>query len=170
MERRDFRVKKTEEQFLNNYKLHDKAELLGNDILHKFGYQTIPFGEDRRHEIVWEAGRDKPDCFIIKRNDSQKRKICMLEWKAKRSDLFRINERAYISYARLTEKMELRLIIALAVFKNENLSTFKYFLLPDSDLIQSKRKEWDGNYTVVFNPKKAGEFRDIDKKLACLFG
>ncbi len=162
MEGRDFRVIKSGEQFLRNYKLHDKSESIGCKILNNYGYATIPFGEDRRYEKVWEAGKDKPDCFIIKKEDPDKRKLCMLDWKAKRSDSYKINERAYKSYIEIIGKINLKCIIAVAVFKKEAVSSFKYFLLPDEDLIQKRKREWDGNYTVIFDPERARDFRKID--------
>jgi hypothetical protein len=165
LKRKDFRVIKTEEQFLRNYKLHDKAEFIGNKILNYYGFDTVPFGEDRRHEEVWEAGEDRPDCFVIKKNDGAKKNLCMLDWKAKRSAVYRINERAYRSYNNLIEKLKLKLIIAIAVFQKETILSFKYFVLPDRELIRKRKKEWDGNYSVVFNSDKALDFRSVDKLL-----
>ncbi len=162
MKRKDFEVIKTEEQFLKNYSLHDKAEKTGKRILDQLGYLTIPFGEDRRHESLWEAGQDKPDCFVIKKDDSQRKKLCLLDWKGKRSTIYRINERAYNSYLKISEQISLKLIIAMAVFSKEKLEAFKYFILPDKKLVQKRKKEWDGNYTVVFDKSKAFNINKIN--------
>ncbi len=155
MKRKNFEVIKTEEQFLKNYSLHDKAEKTGKIILDQLGYLTIPFGEDRRYESLWEAGQDKPDCFVISKNDPQRRRLCLLDWKGKRSTIYRINERAYNSYLKISGQINLKLIIAIAVFTKEKMESFKYFLLPDKNLVQKRKKEWDGNYTVVFDKSKA---------------
>lgn len=92
----------------------------------------------------------------------------MLDWKAKRSAVYRINERAYHSYIKINDKLKLIIVIAVAVFEKGAIRDFKYFVLPDSELIQKRKKEWDGNYSVVFNPGKARDFRQVDKLLNVL--
>ncbi len=94
MKKLGFAVIKNKETFLENSELSDRAAKIGDAILRENGLEPIPFGEDRRNERVWEAGRDKPDRKILKKGEE----IALLDWKGKTKDYWMINERAYNSY------------------------------------------------------------------------
>jgi hypothetical protein len=79
MKSRDFPLK-TKSFFLPNHSLSDRSAHRDDEMLRSNGLETVPFGEGRRFEKVWETGRGKPDCII--RRDG--REIALLDWKGKR--------------------------------------------------------------------------------------
>ena len=162
------KVIKSEKQFLRNYKLHDLAEIEGKKILSKLGYKTEGYGEDRRYEDVWEAGEDKPDCKIIFNNHE----ICLLDWKGKKSDWVGINERAYKSYIKISEKINKKVVIAIAKFdkQSKHLVSFKYFVLPNKSLVTHVKQAWDGNNFACFDRNQAKDFEDINLFFKTLIG
>jgi len=87
----DFNSVKTKSKFLENYRLSDKAARMGDELLKANGLEPVPFGEDRRNERVWEAGKDKPDRKVL----SGGRAVALVDWKGKSKDYWMINERAY---------------------------------------------------------------------------
>lgn len=168
MESRDFTVIKTEQQFQRNYSLHDIAEKAGTEILKSKGYSTIPFGEDRRNEYVWENGKDKPDCFIM-HSQIEDKKICLLDWKGKATSGYIINERAYNSYLKICAEMSLPLIIAMAKIDetSNKILSFVYFVLPNPKILVITKTDtaWDENKTVKFDYKYRVEFECIGSYL-----
>src|SRR6266568_6888370 len=72
---------KSKRRFLENYELSDRAAQMGDDMLRKSGFDSVPFGEDRRNERVWEMGKDKPDRRILKNG----REIALVDWKDRKS-------------------------------------------------------------------------------------
>jgi hypothetical protein len=158
---------KTDRDFQRNYSLHDRAEKEGIKILTSFDrYNLEEFGEDRRHEDVWEAGEDKPDIKIASNGNL----LCYLDWKGKYSDWVCINERAYKSYTSIAKKLNKPIVIAMARFKkpSNDLISFKYYILPDDNLITRKTKSWDGNIVTHFDQKKSRDFIEINKFLDSL--
>ena len=160
MKEKDFEVIKSEKEFHRNYSLHDIAQEEGEKFIKSLGFIVKPFGEDRRHEAVWEAGEDKPDCIIVSKDNKN---ICLLDWKGKKSKGFRVNERAYNSYIKISKKLELPLIIASAfINSNKKIESFSYAIFPDDSAIVGNKQEWDGNITVNF---KESSFKDFYKIL-----
>jgi hypothetical protein len=168
MKPKDFEVKKTQNQFLRNYSLHDNAQRIGEEILSRMGYTTIPFGEDRRHESVWEAGEDKPDCCVTLLNDKSNI-LCLLDWKGKKSDGYRINERAYNSYINISKEINKKVLLAMAKFNDENkIEEFKFIIIPDESIQTFRRKEWDGNITINFESSSMRDFFKVNTFLSKL--
>ncbi len=166
MEEKNFNVIKTEEQFLSNYNLHDLAKKAGEEILKAKCYSTEIFGEDRRHENLWEAGQDKPDCFII---DKNKNRICLLDWKGKKSKGYRLNKRAFNSYLKISIQTKLQILAAMAFFDdNKNIIEFSFFNLNETGIIMKENCEWDKNITVILNPELRRDFYKIDEYLISL--
>lgn len=168
MKEKDFKVIKTEKEFQRNYNLHDLAEAAGTKILKAKGYSTRVFGEDRRYEAVWEAGEDKPDCFVVKSSNTESN-LCLLDWKGKKSDGFMINERAYNSYIKICNSIKLPLIIAMAKINNSNeITSFVYFILPNTEIVAGKKTMWDKNVVVEFKANFKKDFNEVEKYLATL--
>lgn len=168
MKEKDFKVIKSEKDFHRNYILHDLAESAGAKILIAKGYSTRPFGEDRRHENVWEAGEDKPDCFVIKSSYTGKN-LCLLDWKGKKSNGYMINERAYNSYIKICSTLNLPLIIAMAKISDSNeITSFVYFVLPNQDIVSCRKTMWDKNVVVEFKSSHVKQFSAVDTFLATL--
>ncbi len=140
----DFKVIKDENKFLENYDLSDRAAAIGDALLRKNGLEPIPFGEDRRHERVWEAGKDKPDRKILKKG----REIALVDWKGKSKDYWMMNERAYNGYLEWGIKLTLPVYVAIWSFQTEQ---GRFVKLPLVGL--SRTKQWDKNVVVVFDPK-----------------
>ncbi len=155
----DFKVIKGEKKFHENYELPDRAAALGDVLLRKNGLEPIPFGEDRRNERVWEAGKDKPDRKILKTG----REIALLDWKGKSKDYWMINERAYSGYLEWSIKLKLPVYVAIWSFQSNN---GKFIKLPAGTL--SKRTEWDRNAVVVFDPKEMRPWSELPKVLKAL--
>jgi len=159
MKPKDFEVIKTEEHFQKNYALHDAAQTAGEKFLKDSGFKVELFGEDRRYEEVWEAGGDKPDCIIL---DNKNNKLCLLDWKGKKSSGYKINKRAYNSYLKIACRMNLPVIIAFAKLNSEkNITEFLYLKLPDDSAVTGEKLEWDKNVTVCFDPAKLKLFKEI---------
>lgn len=155
MIRRDFDVRKTEKDFLRNYDLHDIAENEGNRVLRDLGYELHQFGEDRRYERVWEAGNDKPDKIVTKKNDTKE--ICLLDWKGKKyTREYMMNERAFKSYMRISKSMDLPVVVCMARI-NGIILDFVYFIL-SNDIVIERKKAWDDNIVVILSNDRALDF------------
>ncbi len=165
MKNKDFKVIKTEKQFLSNYSLHDIAKNNGEKIIEGLHYKINDFGEDRRYEQVWEAGEDKPDGIITDENGKNK---CLIDWKGKKSEKFRVNKRAYNSYVKIAEETKLPVVIASAKIDNSEINSFKFIVLPDTNVIERENVEWDGNRTVIFKGEKIRDFSEIGDYLETL--
>jgi len=156
----DFPVKKTKGFFLRNYSISDKAAQRGDELLKSEGLETIPFGEDRRYEKVWEAGKDKPDRII--RKDG--RDIALLDWKGKKKDDWMINERAYNSYLEWGAKLGLPVYVAIW---SEASDDGKFIKLPAKSL--TKKTMWhDLNPVVVFSTEEMKGWKDLPDELRSL--
>lgn len=155
----DFKVIKDENKFLENYDLSDRAAAIGDALLRKNGLEPIPFGEDRRHERVWEAGKDKPDRKIMKDG----REIALLDWKGKSKDYWMVNERAYNGYLDWSNKLKLPVYVAIWSFQTE---TGKFIKLPAGKI--SKRTEWDRNAVVTFDLEEMRPWSDLPAVLQAL--
>jgi hypothetical protein len=134
MKERPFPVIKTKPQWYGNCSLHDVAQKFGENHLVEKEYSTIEYGEDRRDEDLWEDGEDKPDCFVVKASDPDK-KICLLDWKGKSNNsVYCVNERAYYAYLKWQKHFEIPLIIAMAHVEGDEVngkmvSDFVYCLI-----------------------------------------
>lgn len=137
---------KNTSEFLNNYKLHDKACNICKNLFTGWGVEFQEFGEDRRNERVWENGMDKPD-LIIKYKD----KSVLVDIKGKNKEVWIINRRAAESYIKWGRLKNLPVIICFVIFEGDSkinsvkFSQFKY----DAFEINSSR-QWDKNETVEF--------------------
>jgi hypothetical protein len=146
MKKLDFEVHKTKEKFRDNYKLHDLAETHGKNLLIQWGMEFEEFGKDKRHEKVWESGKDKPDLIIY-----YKGKKALLEWKGKRNSKWIINERAAKAYGEWGKRLTLTTFICFAVFDEEyNLKSFRFAVLGFHPYKNCTKREWDKNKTVEF--------------------
>jgi hypothetical protein len=142
----NFRPHKSKEEFRNNYKLHDQAEMLGKNLLIQWGIKFDIFGKDRRYEKVWEGGKDKPDLII-----SYKGKEALLDWKGKHSTKWIMNERAYNSYLDWKNKMKMPVFIAFFLIDEKDyLLESRFAVVGVHSAKPSKSKEWDKNKTVEF--------------------
>ncbi len=159
MKKLDFRVIKGEAQFLENYKLSDKVAQIGDALLRENGLKPVLFGEDRRNERVWEAGRDKPDRKILKKG----REIALLDWKGKTKDDWMINERAYNGYLESGTELGLPVYVAIWSFKS---GYGKFIKLPAGKV--RKGKEWDKNAVVVFGVSEMRPWSDLATELNSL--
>lgn len=147
MKRLDFVPAKSKEEFRKNYNLHDKAVDDGLNLLTQWGIEFKPFGEDRRYERVWEKGEDKPDVIIYSKEGK-----AFLDWKAKKSNRFLVNERAVEAYARWSEKYKLPVLIAFFLYDAENVLIDRRLVLLGKDaFFKSEKREWDKNRTVEFD-------------------
>jgi len=155
----DFQVIKDENKFLDNYDLSDRAAAIGDALLRKNGLEPIPYGEDRRHEHVWEAGKDKPDRKILKGG----REIALLDWKGKSKDYWMVNERAYNGYLEWSEKLRLPVYVAIWSFETK---TGKFIKLPAGKI--SKGTEWDRNAVVIFDAKEMKPWSELPGVLNAL--
>jgi len=155
MEPLDFKVVKSKETFLKNYELHDWAIATAKPILESWGFQFKLFGEDRRFQEEWEKGRDKPDDFIL----SKGKKIALVDWKGKNKKFFGMNKRAYDSYLKWSEELELPIFCVIVIKPGE----IKVAELPQ-DIISSKR-EYDANITVKFKEENLMDLENFKKRL-----
>ncbi len=156
----DYPVKKTESFFLRNYSLSDKAAHRGDEMLRSNGLETVPFGEDRRFEKVWEAGGDKPDRII--RKDG--RDIALLDWKGKKKDDWMINERAYNSYLEWGSRLGLPVYVAIW---SEQSNNGKFIKVPAKNLTKKKMLH-DLNTVVVFDIREMSDWKDLPSELRAL--
>ena len=115
MKELDFNPYKSGKEFHKNYKLHDMASFIGESLLTQWGISFHEFGKDNRFIKVWEKGKDKPDIILDYRN-----KTAFLDWKAKHSSSWKLNERAVISYEKWSRKFNIPVIIAFLVFNDNN--------------------------------------------------
>jgi len=155
----DFDPVKSKRRFLENYELSDRAAQMGDDMLRKRRFDPVPFGEDRRNERVWEMGKDKPDRRILKNG----REIALVDWKGKSKDYWMINERAYNGYLEWSNKLKLPVYVAIWSFQSDQ---GKFIKLPARTV--SKKKEWDLNPVVIFDPKSMKPWRDLPAELDTL--
>lgn len=146
MKKLNFTPAKSKEDFRKNYELHDLAEYHGKNLLTQWGIDFKNFGEDKRYEKVWESGADKPDVVITEHD-----KTAFIDWKAKQSSKYLINERAYNSYLGWSEKQNIPVIIVFFMFDDQrNLTGKKAARLGIHTCVKSKQKQWDKNTTVEF--------------------
>ncbi len=146
MKKLNFQPHKSKKSFHTNYHLHDLAEKHGKNLLIQWGVGYEEFGKDLRNEKVWEKGKDKPDLII-----KYKMKSALLDWKGKHDSVWKINKRAFDSYLVWGKKLDLQVIIAFALFDNNNiLIDFLFSKIRSNNYIISNKKEWDKNDTVVF--------------------
>ena len=155
----DFPVKKTKNGFLRNYSISDSAAEKGDQLLRSNGLEPLPFGEDRRYEKVWEAGKDKPDRIV--RKDG--RDIALLDWKGKKKDDWMINERAYNSYLEWSAKLGLPVYVAIW---SEESNDGKFIKLPAETI--TKKKMWDLNTVVVFDTSEMKSWKELPSQLRAL--
>ena len=132
---------------------------MGDDMLRNHGFDSDPFGEDRRNERVWEVGKDKPDRKISKDG----REIALVDWKGKSKDYWMINERAYNGYLEWSSKLKLPVYVAIWSFKS---GQGKFIMLPGGNV--SKNTEWDRNAVVIFDPKDMRQWSDLPTELNTL--
>jgi hypothetical protein len=132
---------------------------MGDEMLRKNGFDTVPFGEDRRNERVWEVGKDKPDRKILK----DAREIALVDWKGKSKDYWMINERAYNGYLNWGNKLKLPVYVAIWSFQS---GQGKFTELPAGKV--SKTREWDRNAVVLFDPKDMRHWSDLPTELNTL--
>ncbi len=156
MKKLDFQVIKDNQKFQENYKLSDKAAAMGDKLLREHGLEVVPFGEDRRNERVWEAGKDRPDRRILKNG----KEIALLDWKGKSKDYWMINERAYNGYLEWGVKLHLPVYVAIWSFGSNQ---GKFIRLPAGRV--SKKTEWDKNAVVVFDPKDMKPWDELPAEL-----
>jgi hypothetical protein len=142
--------------FQKNYRLHDLAQKFGEECLKEWGIEFHSFGEDKRKEKVWEAGKDKPDVVILRDGVE----IGLLDWKGKRRHDWKMNERAYDAYAQWGEEKHLKVFVAMAVIDLDTsaLRAFKFIQIPCPDAIAAIRHEWDKNRVVVFKEQSMKDF------------
>ena len=159
MKELDFKVIKDEKTFLENYDLSDRVAAMGDALLRKNGLEPLPFGEDRRNQRVWEAGKDRPDRKILKNG----REIALLDWKGKSKDYWMINERAYNGYVAWSIELHLPVYIAIWSFESHQ---GRFIKLPVAAL--SKTTEWDGNIVVVFDAKTMRPWDELPAELSRL--
>ena len=132
---------------------------MGDEMLRKNAFTPISFGEDRRNELVWEVGKDKPDRKILKDG----REIALVDWKGKSKDYWMINERAYNGYLEWSIKLKLPVYVAIWSFQSH---LGKFVRLPTGKV--SKNTEWDRNAVVIFDPKDMGQWCDLPAELNTL--
>lgn len=159
MKKLDFDVIKDKRKFLENYKLSDKAAGIGDALLRAHGFEAVPFGEDRRSESVWEAGKDRPDRRILKNG----REIALLDWKGKKKDDWMINERAYNGYLEWSSRLSLPVFVAIWSFQSDD---GKFIRLPATNA--DRVKQWDGNIVVVFDLKEMRPWTHLPAELNTL--
>lgn len=132
---------------------------MGDDMLRENGLDPIPFGEDRRNERVWEAGKDKPDRKIVRAG----RDIALLDWKGKSRDYWMVNQRAYDAYMKWGAKLRLPVYVAIWSFET---NTGKFIKLPAGRV--SKTTEWDRNPVIIFDAKEMKPWNDLPGELNAL--
>ncbi len=146
MKELDFNPHKSKEDFRNNYKLHDLAEMHGKNLLVQWGIDFHEFGQDLRYQKLWEMGKDKPDLIVTIHN-----KKLLLDWKGKHNSKWLLNKRAFDSYKIWSDKLSLNVIIAFFVFDSENKLIERRFAVIDKHVSkESPKKQWDKNTTIEF--------------------
>lgn len=134
MEELNFKPKKTKEEFLNNYVLHDIAKKIGEQELKNRGFDLCDYGEDRRGEKVWEAGKDKPDAIIKYLG----KELCLIDWKGKNKgdSMGIINVRAFYSYCKISEEKKLPVYLCVYIGIKQELKFVQLFR--EMDKIEKK--------------------------------
>ncbi len=155
----EFDPVKSKGRFLENYELSDKAARMGDEMLRSHGLDSVPFGEDRRSERVWEKGADKPDRKVLRR----RRAVALLDWKGKSKDYWMINERAYNGYLGWSIKLKLPVYVAIWSFQS---GKGKFIKLPLATF--SKTTQWDKNVVVVFDPEGMRPWEELPAELSAL--
>jgi len=150
---------KSEEKFLENYRLSDRAAEMGDEMLRKNGFDSVPFGEDRRNERVWEVGEDRPDRKVLRDG----REIALVDWKGKSKDYWMINERAYNGYLKWSNKLGLPVYVAIWSFQ---INLGKFIKLPAGTLM--KGTEWDKNSVIKFDLKDMKPWEKLPVELKML--
>lgn len=149
---------KTKKKFLENYELSDRAAKIGDALLRENGFEPVLFGQDRRNETVWEAGKDKPDRKIL-RDD---REIALLDWKGKKKDHWMMNERAYRAYLEWGRKLKLPVYVAIWSFEN---NYGRFVKLPAGTVT---KKQWDQNVVVEFTLQEMRPWSKLAPELLAL--
>ena len=142
----DFKPAKTKEDFRKNYKLHDFAEYHGKNLLSQWGIDFKEFGKDRRHEKVWEKGKDKPDII-----GNYLGVEFLIDWKGKRKPGWWVNKRAVESYQDWSKKLDMKMVICYFVFdEKNNLQDRRFALVNFHKYKELSNKAWDKNDVVAF--------------------
>lgn len=143
----DFLPEKSQEAFKENYKLHDLAENIGQNLLIQWGFSFEAFGQDNRTQKLWENGEDKPD-IILQYN----KKSALLDWKSKKSSKYLVNERAILSYERFIKEYNIPVIIAFFVFdESSKLIERRFALIPLHRYFTIPDLQWDKNKAIMFD-------------------
>lgn len=116
------------------------------------------FGQDRRNETVWEAGKDKPDRKILRDG----REIALLDWKGKKKDYWIMNERAYQGYLEWGRKLKLPVYVAIWSFEN---NYGKFVNLPAGT---ATKRQWDQNVVVEFSLHEMRPWSELAPELLTL--
>ena len=157
----DFELIKKKEIFLKNYNLHDIASSIGDKMLTSMGFELEEFGKDERYRAVWEAGKDKPDRIVLKDG----RTLFLLDWKGKASEKFIMNQRAYLSYLKYSEKMDLPCWVIFFIIDREKelIEDIKCVELNNAKITKEYR-EWNGNKVVEFSSDSLVSLEDFLRK------
>ncbi len=146
MKELDFDPLKSGDEFRHNYKLHDLAEFHGKKMLKDWGFSFDNFGMDKRNEKVWEKGEDKPDLIF-----SYNGRRVLLDWKGKHKPVWLINKRAFLSYKKWMQKINMPALVCFFVFDESNkITDVRFACIGRHSFLESKGKEWDKNATVEF--------------------
>lgn len=151
MEDLNFRPKKTKDEFHNNYKLHDLAEIHGKNLLTQWGFDFKEFGKDNRYKKLWEKGKDKPD-LLIEFNGAE----ALVDWKAKSTERYMVNKRAIDSYENWGKSLNLPVLIFFFVFDEEgNILDRRITNIFRDNYSSKKIKAWDKNEVIDFDAELA---------------
>lgn len=146
----DFDVIKTDDIFQRNYKLHDIACEIGDRLLEKSGLQVMVYGEDRRNERVWEAGKDIPDRIVSKNG----KPTALLDYKAKQKELYVINKRAYKGYLECSKRVGLPVWVMFVIIdmNKKSIKNLKLAKLNTCKIVNESTM-WNGNIAVEISPR-----------------
>lgn len=152
----DFQPIKDKETFQRNYQLHDAAIKIAKPKLLKLGFKFKKFGEDKRNELVWEKGEDKPDCFLI----YDEKIIGLIDWKGKTKKTYWMNKRAYDSYLKWGQQYNLPIFLIIVIVPTQDI---KVVQIPSNNI--EIDRAWNGNLVVKFNENNLMTLKDFEKKL-----
>ena len=99
----DFVPKKTAAEFKDNYAMHDIAGDIIRAYMKQRHIKVIDYADDKRDVRVWEAGYDKPDAIIW----NPELQLAFIDWKGHNTRTWILNQRAYNSYIRYSEKYQI---------------------------------------------------------------
>lgn len=149
---------KTGEQFRDNYKKHDLARDIVLAYMKQRHIKVIDYGDDRREERVWEAGKDKPDAIIW----HPELQLAFVDWKGHKDDKWMLNERAYDSYIRYSENYEIPIYCLWVILSSEKIYYAKLpFQNPQYDFMPH-----DGNNVVKANDEEVYHIDKLIKELS----